>query len=175
MNKLLVSMATLGLMAGCAHQQEPKPVPMEMTSRDMTVTPPNDPQLAVRSSGVNDSKAGREELDAALRNATVYFDFNSAQLSAEGQRSLQNVGAVMKKYPELKVQISGNADERGTEEYNLALGQRRAEMARQYLHDLGVQSSQLDTISYGDERPIDPSHTPDAWSKNRRDELTVDE
>ncbi len=87
-------------------------------------------------------------------------------------KSLQQVAKVMRAHPSLKLRIAGNCDERGTEEYNLMLGQRRAEVARRYLSDLGVREPQLDTISYGDERPAAEAHTPEAWAKNRRDELS---
>lgn len=172
MKKLILSLSILGFGAvGCAHKQE---LPTEMTSKDMPEPKaPRDPQLAVTSNSGDANSEGRVELQKAINNSSVYFELNSSNLNSEGQSSLQKVATVMKKYPDLKLQVSGHADERGTEEYNLMLGQRRAEMARKYLSDLGVQTAQLDTISYGDEKPVDPNHNDSAWSKNRRDDLKV--
>jgi peptidoglycan-associated lipoprotein len=110
------------------------------------------------------------EIEAALRGATVFFDFDQAQLKPEGMESLQRVARVLRGH-QSTIDIEGNCDERGTEEYNLMLGQRRAEIARKYLVDLGVSPSQLSTVSYGALRPVNSAHTEAAWNENRRDEL----
>jgi peptidoglycan-associated lipoprotein len=110
------------------------------------------------------------EIQAAIKSATVFFDFDQVQLKPEGMEALRRVAVVLRKHPRV-VDIEGNCDERGTEEYNLMLGQRRAEAARKYLLDLGVDPSQLATVSYGALRPVNPAHTEEAWTQNRRDEL----
>ena len=79
----------------------------------------------------------------------------------------------MKAHPAARIQIAGNCDELGTTEYNLALGQRRAEVARKYLVDLGVSASRVDTISYGEERPVAPGHDAESHAANRRDDASV--
>ena len=99
---------------------------------------------------------------------TVLFDFDSAQLSDYAQRVLDRQAAFMKARPETRVTIGGHADERGTREYNLALGERRASSARDYLVAKGVNSARIRIISYGKERPATVGSTEAAWRLNRR-------
>ena len=103
----------------------------------------------------------------------IYFDFDRYNLKPEAQEILKMKAEFMKANPSIKVRIEGNCDERGTNEYNLALGDRRANSAKKYLVDLGVSAEKLSTISYGEERPADPGHDEAAWGKNRRDEFMV--
>jgi peptidoglycan-associated lipoprotein len=98
----------------------------------------------------------------------VFFAYDSTEIDAAGQQVLTANAAVLKKYPEWVITIEGHADERGTAEYNLALGTRRAAAARDYLISLGIPGDRLRTVSYGKEFPFDPSHTEAAWHKNRR-------
>jgi peptidoglycan-associated lipoprotein len=89
------------------------------------------------------------------------------------QETLKRKAAWLRDNPTATVTIEGNCDERGTNEYNLALGERRAESARAYLVDLGISASRLTTISYGEERPLDPRHNEEAWAKNRNDQFKL--
>jgi len=98
----------------------------------------------------------------------VFFRYDSAEIEGEGQAVLDANAAILKKYPEWVITIEGHSDERGTAEYNLALGNRRAAAARTYLISLGIPADRLRTVSYGKEFPFDPTHTEAAWSKNRR-------
>jgi peptidoglycan-associated lipoprotein len=98
----------------------------------------------------------------------VFFDFDKAELRADARSVLQADAQYLKDHPDAKVVLEGHCDERGTEEYNLALGQRRADAVKQYLVDLGVPASRLSTISYGEEKPFVMGHTEEAWAKNRR-------
>jgi peptidoglycan-associated lipoprotein len=98
----------------------------------------------------------------------VFFAYDSAEVDGPGQQTLVANAGILKKYPEWVITIEGHADERGTAEYNLALGERRAMAARTYLISLGVPADRLRTVSYGKEFPFDPLHTESAWSKNRR-------
>ena len=114
--------------------------------------------------------AAREKA-AALKtvvNEDVYFDYDSAVLSAAAQNVLKNKSIILGKYSGVSVTIEGHCDERGTNEYNLALGERRAESAKSFLVNLGVNPSRLKTISYGEEKPVNAGHDESAWSKNRR-------
>ncbi len=153
----------LVLGAGCAHQQAIAPVLAEAPP----LAPAAPPQVAV-TPAPSAAPDGQAELEQALQGATAYFEFNGDQLSAGGMASLQRVAEVLRKYAALQVLVEGHCDERGTQEYNLMLGQRRAEMARKYLLALGVRAPQVDTLSHGAERPADPRHTDDAWARNRR-------
>ncbi len=98
----------------------------------------------------------------------VYFQFDKYDLTEESRAILTENAKVLSNHPSLKIQIEGHCDERGNSAYNLALGERRAASAKQYLVKLGVQEDRLSTISYGKERPLDPGHTEEAWAKNRR-------
>jgi peptidoglycan-associated lipoprotein len=97
----------------------------------------------------------------------VYFDTNHTALSGDSRSTLDRQAGWMQQNPRIAVEIAGNCDERGTEEYNLALGQRRANAARDYLVSKGVQGSRVTTISYGKDRPTALGSTPDAWTQNR--------
>jgi peptidoglycan-associated lipoprotein len=98
----------------------------------------------------------------------VFFALDSIEIDAAGQQALNANAAILKKYSDWVITIEGHADERGTAEYNLALGTRRAAAARDYLVALGIPVDRLRTVSYGKEFPFDPSHSEAAWSKNRR-------
>jgi peptidoglycan-associated lipoprotein len=98
----------------------------------------------------------------------VFYAFDSSALSAEAQDQLKQNAAWLTKNTAQAVTIEGHCDERGTPEYNIALGERRANSAKEYLSNLGVNSSRLSTVSYGEERPFDPGHNEEAWAKNRR-------
>ncbi len=99
---------------------------------------------------------------------TVHFDYDRSDLHDTDKSTLQRQAAWLQKYPQVRVTIQGNADERGTREYNLALGARRANAVREYLVSLGVSSTRLDTISYGKEHPVCTESTEDCWAQNRR-------
>ncbi len=103
----------------------------------------------------------------------VFFGYDQYSLSAQAQSTLQRQADFLKQYSNVRIQVSGNCDERGTREYNLALGARRAEAARAYLVSMGVDSSRITTVSYGKERPIDPRSTEEAWSLNRNATSTI--
>lgn len=98
----------------------------------------------------------------------VFFEFNSSELDAESRETLTRQALWMKKYPEIKVIVEGHCDERGTREYNIALGERRATAAKNYLVAEGVKSKRIKTISYGKERPAAQGHDEEAWAQNRR-------
>lgn len=106
---------------------------------------------------------------------TVYFGYDSSEISSESKETLDSNAEFLKKNTNLKVQIEGHADERGSVQYNLALGERRAKTVKEYLVALGVASDRLSTISYGKERPLEVGHAEDAWSKNRRANFVISE
>lgn len=157
-----ISVLTLFALAGCAHSPQPT---AQAVAPEERPKPPDTPAPVVAEV---DPAA---ELAAALRGTTLLFDFDSALLKPASMAALQRVAQLVRKHHPVLVKIEGNCDERGTEEYNLHLGQRRAEAARKYLVALGVSPQQLDTISYGALRPANPGHSEEAWAQNRRDEL----
>ncbi len=103
----------------------------------------------------------------------IYFDFDKYEIRQKDEEILKENAAFLKKNPKMKVQIEGHCDEKGTSEYNLALGERRANAAKKYLVAFGISSNRLSTISYGEERPLDPGHNEEAWAKNRRAHIVV--
>ncbi len=105
--------------------------------------------------------------------ADVHFDFDKFNLTDEARATLDKHAAWLNKNRNVNITIEGHCDERGTAEYNLALGQRRADAAAKYLTDMGVEQSMIKTISYGEERPQDSGHNEDAWAKNRRAHVIV--
>ena len=103
----------------------------------------------------------------------INFDYDSSELSSTATRVLSSNASWIKSNPDSPVKVEGHCDERGTNEYNLALGQRRAQSTFDFLRSLGVSSSQLSIITYGEEMPLDPGHTEGAWAKNRRVHFAV--
>ena len=126
-----------------------------------------------------------EELEAArkkvaelrkkesIKISNIYFDFDDFSLSEKAKKTLVEDAAWLMNNPQEVIVIEGNCDERGTEEYNIALGERRANSAKRYLINLGVKPSQLSTISYGEEKPAVLGHDEETWAKNRRDEFVI--
>jgi peptidoglycan-associated lipoprotein len=103
----------------------------------------------------------------------AFFEYNDSSLTANAQNALTSSANWLKKNPQYNLLIEGHCDERGTEQYNLALGDRRANQAKEYLVTLGVDAGRIRTVSYGEERPFDPGHDEAAWAKNRRDHLVL--
>ena len=103
----------------------------------------------------------------------IRFDYDKYEIRREDEEILRENAAFLKKNPKMKIQIEGHCDERGTAEYNLALGERRANSTKKYLVSLGITSDRISTISYGEERPLDPRSNEEAWAKNRRAHIVV--
>ncbi len=111
--------------------------------------------------------------EKAILGERIHFAFDSYDLTEESREILKKKAEILLKHPDIKVIIEGHCDERGTNEYNLALGERRARAAYEYLILLGVDADRMSIISYGEERPLDPRHNEEAWAKNRRDEFKI--
>jgi len=103
----------------------------------------------------------------------IHFDFDRYDIRPQDAEILKQNAEVLKKFPKLKIQIEGHCDERGTNEYNLALGERRANSTKNYLLSLGIAGDRISTISYGEERPLDPAQNEEAWAKNRRADFII--
>ena len=103
----------------------------------------------------------------------IHFDFDKYSIQLGEAEILKENSALLKKYPGMKFQIEGHCDERGTGEYNLALGERIASSVKKYLVSLGIEPGRISTISYGEERPFDQGHNEDAWTKNRRAHFVI--
>ena len=182
--RVVVLLALMLSLSACAKKpspitrEPPPPAPPGTTQGPRPPAPPapvQEPLLVPPEPVLEDSVASRS-LDDLNRNSPfqpAFFDFDSSELLPATQRALDADAAVMKKYPTWVVTIEGHADERGTAEYNLALGERRAAAARAYLVSLGIAANRMRTVSYGKEFPFDPGHDESAWSKNRRAHFVI--
>ncbi len=112
-----------------------------------------------------------QQTEGALANRTIYFEFDSAKLTSESIQILETHGSFVAGNGEVSVRLEGHADERGSREYNIALGDRRAQSVRRVLLFQGASADQVETVSYGEEEPAMQGHTEEAWAKNRRVEL----
>jgi peptidoglycan-associated lipoprotein len=116
-------------------------------------------------------RLAQEAKDAIRQNRTIYFDFDKSNVKDEFRDLIQAHAEYLAKNPSTNVKLEGHADERGTPEYNIALGEERAKALAEIFATFGVSSSQMETISLGEEKPVDMGHNEDAWAKNRRVEI----
>jgi peptidoglycan-associated lipoprotein len=142
------------------------PAPPEPVREPTTVPPEPVAEDAIASASLDD-------LNRNSPLKPVFYDYDSSDLSAEAQKALDENAATLRKYPSWTVTIEGHCDERGTAEYNLALGERRAVAARAYLVSVGIPADRLRTVSYGKEFPFDPGHSDAAWAQNRRAHFVI--
>jgi peptidoglycan-associated lipoprotein len=169
--------------AGCGKKVPPvaKPAPPPPTKTGGAGAPPGPPQpvsepVPVPPEPIAEDAVGAKSLDDLNRDSPlqpVFFELDSADLSPMSQTTLQENAGVLKKYGTWQITIEGHCDERGTAEYNLALGERRANAARDYLVSLGIGANRVRTVSYGKEFPFDPGHQEGSWSKNRRAHFVI--
>ena len=122
---------------------------------------------------LNEEKAWQERRIAKVEAESIYFDFDKSFIKLEYRAVLQAKAEFLKDDPNICIRIEGNCDERGTNEYNLALGERRANSAAKFLISLGISPDRIETISYGEERPLALGYGEGAWAQNRRDDFTV--
>jgi peptidoglycan-associated lipoprotein len=141
----------------CWEAKQPKPAPPPAAA------PPPPPAEAPPPPAPAPAAAAE-----AMKFENIRFDFDKSFVREDAKPILQAVAAYLKKEKGAKILIEGHCDERGTSEYNMALGDRRAHSAKKYLEALGVGGNRLSTVSYGKERPLDPGHNEEAWAKNRR-------
>ena len=179
---VLVLLLTVAVSA-CNKNKPPvaRPMPPPGAGADTVPPRPPEPPTPVREPNIvppmpADDSIGSKSLDDLNRDSPLrpmYFGLDSSEVNAEGQQVLQANAAVLKKYPTMQVTIEGHCDERGTAEYNLALGERRALAAKNYLVSLGIPADKVKTVSYGKEFPFDAGHEEAAWSKNRRAHFVI--
>jgi peptidoglycan-associated lipoprotein len=112
-------------------------------------------------------------VDANAKLASVLFAYDSAMLSTKEQTKIEQAGQYLLDHPDRVMHVDGHCDERGSNEYNLSLGEQRAQSVRKFLIDLGIDGTRIQTRSFGKEKPLDPAHNEEAWTKNRRGEFVV--
>jgi peptidoglycan-associated lipoprotein len=160
----LLMTASLIAVAGCS-KKPPAALPPPPPTADTPPAPPPPPQSDTGNGVVPGSRA---DFVAQAGSDTVHFATDSSDIDAEAQAILSKQAAWLQKYPRVNVTVEGHCDERGTREYNLALGDRRANAAKAFLVSAGISASRLTTISYGKERPIATGSDESAWAQNRR-------
>ena len=131
-------------------------------------------QMALEAAKAEEMERAKMVAIQMFMNEDIYFEFDSAVLLPVAREVLSRKADWLRENPDASVIIEGHCDERGTNAYNIALGERRAESAKAYLVDLGIDELILTTISYGEERPVDPGHNEEAWAKNRRTHFVVE-
>jgi peptidoglycan-associated lipoprotein len=175
--------ATL-LVAACKKQPPPPPAPTGPTAEELAQRRADSIAAVQRAAEAKaaqeraaaEARAAHERAVAAARSTLeemVHFDFDKSEIRPDAQAILRRKVDVLRASPQVQMQIQGYADERGSEEYNIALGNRRAEAVRQYLVGFGLPESRFTIVSYGEEKPLDPGHNEDAWAMNRRAQFVI--
>jgi len=175
---------TIALAAACGHKKspvlEPAPAPAAEEPKPPTPPPATNPRIVTDATPaaprVADDALSSSSLDDLNRNSPlkpVFFPLDSSDIDPVAKAALDENATVLKQHPTWGVTVEGHCDERGTAEYNLALGDRRAGAAVAYLRSLGINADRMKTVSYGKEFPFDPGHDEGAWSKNRRAHFVI--
>jgi peptidoglycan-associated lipoprotein len=168
---LVTTIACLSWVTSCSRRREPPPSAPPATQSTPTVTTaattgnPNAEAEAARRARIANARA--------VLSTPVYFDYDSFVIRADSRQTLNAKFPLFRDEPVLRMRISGHADERGSTEYNLALGMRRATAVREYLNSIGVDASRLEVNSFGEERPAAMGSNEAAWSQNRRAEFEI--
>ena len=173
--------SSLLFMTSCAKQTVKKEEVTQPATAPKVAPPPTENKEAMeRAERERQARLAELERSQRIRNEirefeaeSIYFDFDKSDLKPEARAILVKKADWLRTNTDYSVRIEGNCDERGTIEYNLALGERRALAAWKFLNALGISGDRMSTISYGEERPADPAHNPTAWAKNRRDDFKL--
>jgi peptidoglycan-associated lipoprotein len=180
---LALALASVAALAACGGKQEPE-LPTPETAPTSTATKPTGPNAdsVAAAAAAERERLERERLEreAALAGtvgtdlkAMIHFDYDASDVRADDLANLDRKAAILAANPGVRVRISGHADERGSDEYNLALGMRRAASAKRHLESKGVEGARIEVISYGEERPLGAGADEASWANNRRDEFEV--
>jgi peptidoglycan-associated lipoprotein len=167
MAAILLSLVVL-LAVSCQKQTVAVDDGMNSTAPDSGYQTSSADQSSMGEGNLHSASADRKEDSDVVLKKEIYFEFDKATLTPQAREILTKNGQWLRIHPDVVITIEGHCDERGTNEYNLALGDRRAESVKTFLADLGVLRSRMTTISYGEERPIDRGHGDAAWARNRR-------
>ncbi len=191
---LFMMLACIALVSGCAKERiESRPTGLQAETGAETEAPAKtSEELAAEEARKQAEEyelqqAEAEEAAEAARQAEeearsadlsqlrerIHFDFDSYELKPQDREILKEKAAILRSRQDIELMIEGHCDERGTEEYNLALGERRARAAYEYLILLGISPDRMSIISYGEEKPLDPGHNEEAWAKNRRAQFRI--
>ena len=182
---LAIAVLVTAVVGACAKKTPPvaRPMPPPADAAGAKagggLPPPPQPvsePVPVPPEPVAEDAIGSKSLDDLNRDSPLkplFFELDKADVSSEGQQILQANASILKRYPAWQITVEGHCDERGTAEYNLALGERRALAAKNYLVSLGIPADKIRVVSYGKEFPFDPGHDEGAWAKNRRAHFVI--
>ena len=175
---LVVLALALVVSGGCAKKKTTSTPPgaqvqVKDESKWTPPPPPEEPKVDEAALAAEAELRAKTEAVEELKSVTIHFAFDSYELDQEARSILALKANIMRRYSDVNVVIEGHCDERGTEEYNLALGERRARAAYEHLVILGVAPERMSIVSFGEERPVNPAHNETAWAENRRDEFVV--
>jgi peptidoglycan-associated lipoprotein len=182
-----VVLVLISMAAACGRKPQPPvvavPTPPTIAPPPAVTTPPPAPPpqkveeaLPVPPEPLSEDAIANRSLDDLNRDSPfkpVFFDLDASELDDSGRATAQMNAELLKKYPTWVITVEGHCDERGTAEYNLALGERRAVAVKTYLVSLGIAPDRIRTVSYGKEFPFDPGHNEEAWAKNRRAHFVI--
>lgn len=182
--RAVIAVLLVGVSLGACHKKTPPVAPTPQVADTAALRRAREDSLRAAQEAEARRRAAEEqartqaaaealERARAALTASIYFEFDASTIQDDAKATLDQKVALLRANPDVKLRIEGNADERGSEEYNLALGMRRAEAAKQYITGFGVEGSRLATMSNGEDKPADPGHDESAWAKNRRDDFTV--
>ena len=174
---LAFSIVALVAVGGCKKKPAVKVTPVENPApppSNPTPAPPTDTcDAACRAARDADAKARAVAAATAALTATIYFDYDRSDITDDSRTKLDAKVPVLTQNTGVRIRIAGHTDSRGSDEYNLALGQRRAAAAKRYLTDRGVDGSRIEIVSFGEERPTCTDESEGCWSRNRRDEFEI--
>ena len=166
MKTSLAALLIGGLIAGCATQSNqesspaPAPAPSPMSTSSTARATPSTAVAASRTASLPMPQA-----------RSVYYEYDESTIRADGTKVVDTNAQYLREHPDLKIKVEGNADERGSREYNLALGQRRADAVQKRMQILGIPADRIETVSYGKEKPKATGHDETSWSENRRSDI----
>jgi len=167
------------LIPACSKDEPPAPAPQPVPTPAPTpaprpeVTPPEAGEWEVADAGEAESFLSAEQINARRLLRVIHFDYDSAEIRGDQRATLQANADWLREHPNVRILIEGHCDERGTREYNLALGDQRAQAATAYLTSLGIGAHRIETISYGEENPVAMGEGEQFWSQNRRGEFVA--
>jgi peptidoglycan-associated lipoprotein len=181
LRRVLLSLVALAITLGACSRRQPPPPPQQQLPDTAGEGQRRLDQMRADSIRRAEEERRRMEGEAGERTARaralieemVFFDYDRSDIRADQQEMLTRKVAVLRANPEVALRVAGHADERGSVEYNLALGMRRAESVRQYLSGFGIEASRLSTETFGEDRPLDPGTSEAAYARNRRAEFTI--
>jgi len=172
--QIVLPLLAVLLVATACKKKDPVAMPTPAPPPAATPAPAPPPPPATTPAG--DPNAAIERARTEMVNTLaeqVHFDFDRFDIRPQDEAVLERKVALLQRYPQVRLRIAGHADERGSDEYNLVLGNKRALAAKAWLERRGIDGSRIDVVSYGEERPMDTAATEDAWARNRRDEFEV--